>query len=119
MLESISGWRVVASAEALGALTGRVLRLAEDEALIIGGERPELADPDAIVVEDSGWMAVTLSRTELAALLGEGATWSLPEGDGLVQGMLLGVPVKISVKGEGAQLLVLATLGAELSERML
>ncbi len=121
--ESLLLWRVAASAEALDRLATevdrRVLRLADDEALVLDRPPTGLTDPDAIVVEDGGWVSIAMTETEIADLMVRSADWSPPEvRPTLAQGMVAGLPTKIWLDGDESFVLTYATLAAEATERL-
>jgi hypothetical protein len=119
--EAIAATRIAARAAALAALelpAGTVaLRLAPDELLVLGEVAPALDDPDAIVLADTGWAGAWLERGAAAELLARHAEWR-PPADGLAQGALAGVPVKVLAAAERTLILVPAPFAVELAERV-
>lgn len=121
-LEPVAAVRVVASPAALdGAVwTGGdvdVLRLAPDEALGIGATRIDVADPDAIVEAESGFVVALLEDGDLRALEAH-TDWPLPMATGeLAQGKLAGVPARV-VGGQPALLVTNAAYADELARRL-
>ena len=105
-VEPVAAWRVVATPGALDEARWRgadvhVLRIAPDEALVIGADGVDVDDPDAIVQPDAGFSCARLSPTELrdVALHVE---WHLPEATAqpepvLAQGKVAGTPAKLLI----------------------
>ncbi len=81
------------------------LRLAPDDLLVLADVAPEVDDHDAIVVSDAGWAGAWLDVMEAAELLARHAEWR-PPADGLAQGALAGVPVKVLAAGGRTLVLV-------------
>ena len=119
--EPIAATRIAARAVALDALelpAGTLaLRLAADDLLVLGEVAPAVADLDAIVLADTGWAAAWLEPAAAAELLARHAEWR-PPADGLAQGALAGVPVKVLATPERTLILVAAPFAAELVERV-
>lgn len=120
-VETFSGLRIVASPAALdGAVWPAgttVLRLAADEVLVLGTDRVDLADPNALVELETGWCGAEMERAVLEKWLEREAEWPAPDS-GLGQGMAAGLPVKVWVGDERALLLTRGSLAAELQERL-
>jgi hypothetical protein len=119
--EPVVATRIAAVPEALDALAleaGIVaLRLAPDDLLVLADISPAVADPDAVVAPDPGWAGVWLEAGAARELLARHADWPLP-ADGLAQGAVAGVPVKVVVAGDRTLLLVPSAYTAELVERL-
>jgi len=122
-----------AAAEAVDAVAGLgdVLRVAPDEAMLVGppGTAPELVeaaadlviglDGDAVVLEATdGWTIWNLRGPEARDAFTYLSALELPE-DGFVQGDVAGVPVKVRADGERLRLLVPSMWGTHLRERIL
>ncbi len=124
-LEPVAGLRVVALPDALDGARWRgddvdVIRIAPDEALVLGAIGVDLdGDPDAIVESETGFVAALLDRHELAALAAH-ADWAMPvlaKPGTLVQGKIAGVPTKLLI-GDPSILLTQAAYGDELGRRL-
>jgi hypothetical protein len=112
-------WRVVADRLVIDRLPGRVLRLAADEALVIGGDEIVVDDPDAIVVRDTGWVYLAVSEGRALDLIAAHASWQPPpERPSFAQGMLAGLPAKVYLAGDESKLIVAAAFAHELEERL-
>jgi len=121
--EPLRGQRVVATPAALDDLTGAlplgatVLRFAPDEALILGAgvDLLDPGDPDAIVVEEAGFVALTVDR----AIVERHVEWALPPPEGFAQGAIAGVPAKLAWLPDGrAWIVTQAAYLAELEARL-
>lgn len=121
--ERLRGQRVVATAGAVDALVARppvgatVLRFAPDEALVIGAGTEGIApdDPDAIVVDEAGFVGLTVER----AVLERHVEWELPPTGGFAQGAVAGVPAKLAWLEDGrAWVVTQAAYAAELEARL-
>ena len=119
VVEPLEATRVVAAPDALDAATVRgaslVLRLAADDALLIGGSI-EVNDPAAIVLPDTGWVAWRMEEAALRQALRSVCSFDLRAG--LNQGMVAGLPAKVWLDGENSMVIVAAAFGAELEERL-
>jgi hypothetical protein len=123
--EHLAGWRVVARPDALDALVGAglgpTLRLAPDDLLLVGvAAAPVVADADAIVVPDAGFVAWDLDGDELDDLIERHVEWELPTArPAVAQGLIASVPAKVWLHEDGtAQLVCLAAYADELAERV-
>ena len=121
--EQLVAWRVAADPASLDAAEWpaevTVLRIAPDEALVLGAAPVEVGDPYAIVEPEEGFCAVAMSRAELEAWIARNAEWALPEGDRVfAQGGAAGLPVKVWVDGDRALLITRASLSRDLEERL-
>jgi hypothetical protein len=125
-LEPLHGLRVVADPAALDRVSWRgdldvtVVRLAPDEALAIGARSVEIDDPDAIVVEETGFVGVWLTAEEFEASVLRHIEWPLPqERPTVAQGSIAGVPSKLWLRATGGALLVTqAAYADELAGRL-
>lgn len=120
-VEAFSGLRVVASPAALDGATwptgATVLRLAADEALVLGANRVDVADPHALVELETGLCGAEMERSVLEEWLEREAEWQAPER-GLGQGMAAGLPVRVWMGDGRALVLTRGSLAAELEERL-
>ena len=121
--EPLHGQRVVAAPAALDALAGAlpagatVLRFAPDEALVVGAGAGAVttSDPDAIVVEEAGFVALAVDR----AVVERHVEWELPPAGGFAQGAIAGVPAKLAVLPDGrARIVTHAAYLADLEARL-
>lgn len=119
VVESLEATRVVAAPDALDSAAGRggslILRLAADDALVIGGSI-EVNDPSAIILPDTGWVAWRMEEATLREALLSVCSFELRAG--LNQGMVAGLPAKIWLDGKNSMVIVAAAFGAELEERL-
>jgi hypothetical protein len=94
----------------LDILTQTHLRIAPDEALVLGEEPVVLAaDPHAIDVVDGGWCGAWISEEEVLRRVATMTDWEVgPRRPQLLQGLAAGVPVKVSLLGENRALVVVA-----------
>ena len=123
MLERLRATRVVATPEALDravVATGCiVLRIAPDEALIIGEHPITADDPHAIVVDDAGWCGAWLSAEAAERFLRAECQFSTPpERPALAQGMVAGLPVKLWLEAERTLFVVPHVFAHDLQARM-
>lgn len=122
-LRPVRGTRVVAEPAALtrastpaGAV---VLRLAPDEALVLGDGPVGVAeDPYALVVSDHGWSAVSLAWVDFDRLVRPHIEWHLHDARGLAQGRVAGVPAKLWMTDDGVLLVVATCHAHEVTERL-
>ena len=122
-LETLPGRRVVATPESLdGALWSEdaiVLRFAPDDAFAIGMSDVALADDDAIVEPERGFVGTWLTRDELVDHVQPHIEWPLPAArPALAQGLIAGVPAKLWLEDDRALLLCAAAYAHELTERL-
>jgi hypothetical protein len=117
--EPLHGLRVVADAAALDALasTATTLRIAPDDAIVLGVADVAVADPYAIVEPEFTFVHWRLSPAEFEAI-SRHIEWALPEVGGLGQGLIAGVPAKIRIASDHVMLIVSAGLAHELSDRL-
>jgi hypothetical protein len=124
-LERLRGLRVVADPVALEAATWHgdgettVLRLAPDDAFVIGATGVDVADEDAIIELETGfagaWMAVDGVAHHIE--------WPLPaDRPALAQGAVANVPARVWLPGEGHDgevlLMTAAAYADELASRL-
>jgi hypothetical protein len=118
--EPVPGTRVVAAPTVLDGIRtddGAILRLADDEALVVGGHAV-VDDISALVEDEVGFVGWWLSADELAAVLHH-VEWSVPTmRPALAQGLVAGVPARLWLTEERALLLVAAAYAHELGERL-
>ena len=120
-LEPVEAWRVVASPAALDAAHWEgddvdVLRIAPDEALVLGATGGHVDDPDAILEPDAGYSVALLDR-DLAGIAAH-TEWPIPTAPaGLLQGKVAGVPVKLRL-GEPTLLVVQTAYVEEITRRL-
>lgn len=123
VLETLAARRLVASPAALDAAQWSegtlVLRVAADEALLIGGNEMELADEHAIVVGETGFKGTWLGREELVDRVVPHMEWPLPAARPVfVQGLIAGVPAKLWLAEDRSLLLCAAAYAHELADRL-
>lgn len=112
-------WRVVAAPEAIDQLSGSVLRIAPDDALVLEVDGVKVDDPEAIVEPDAGWVKMSMSEERAIELISVHASWRPPsERPVLAQGMLGGLPAKVYLDGEATMIIVAAPFESELEERL-
>ncbi|HUP55168.1 MAG TPA: hypothetical protein VM408_06655 [Methylomirabilota bacterium] len=119
--ERLRGIRVVADPAALDALVAALpartsaLRFAPDEALVLGLASVHLDDPDAIVEDESGFVAFTVERAEVERHI----EWALPDAGAIAQGSVAGVPAKLTWLPDGrAWVVTPAAYADELASRL-
>lgn len=105
MLEPLTVTRIVTIADVLDALDppagAVVLRIAPDEALVLGAVDVDVEDPHAIVIHDRGWAAVWLEADRADAFLSHECAWPRPTvRPAFVQGMVGHMPVKLWMEEE-------------------
>jgi hypothetical protein len=124
--------RVVASPEAIAAAIWShdgpgpdefeplVLRLADDDVYAIGATGVEIADPDAIVEQETGFIALMFPADEFVDVVIPHLEWPPPlERPALAQGAIAGVPAKLYLDSTGAAIvLVLASYLDDLLSRL-
>jgi hypothetical protein len=107
-----------------------IARLAPDEVLVIGPVPPgsddanvaegpcRSDDPHALVAWDRSLVVSVLSAERMREIR-DRVPWTVPEGPGFAQGVVLGVPVKVLVRDDGSGLLLTSNAFAqELRERL-
>jgi hypothetical protein len=120
-LEPLRGLRVIADAPVVDALLAALsagatgLRFAPDEALILGTSTLELTDPDAIVEDEVGFVALTVERE----IIERHVEWALPGPGQVGQGSIAGVPCKLAWLPDGrAWIVTHAAYADELLDRL-
>jgi hypothetical protein len=121
-VEPLACQRVVADRTAIDALIAAlpaqasVLRLAPDEALVIGVASIHLDDLHAIVVDEAGFVAIAVDPEVVA----RHAEWPVPRESGaFAQGAIAGVPAKLASTSDGHALVIVhAAYADELLERL-
>jgi len=121
-LERLRGLRVVADPDALDAATWHgdggvtVLRLAPDDAFVIGATGADVQDEDAIIESEPGFAGAWMAADVVAHHI----EWSLPtDRPALAQGAVANVPARVWLPGDGDVLLVTAAAHAdELASRL-
>lgn len=119
--ERVTALRVVATPAALDRLPAgtTTLRIAADEALLLGVDSIEVDDPSAIIECDDGFSQITLDPVRAEAWLTAVADWPPPRRDGEVaQGLAAGVPVKVLAESDRVTVLVATPLAHELAARL-
>jgi hypothetical protein len=119
-LETLPGWRVVATPAALDAMVieagSTVLRFAPDDALVLTASAPTVEDEHAIVVPDHGWSGTWLNEAD-AGRVRSFIDWHLP-ATGLGQGLVAGVPCKVWRRDDLTLLLCATPYAHELESRL-
>lgn len=122
-LRPARGSRVVADPAALDAATVPagvvVLRLAPDEALVLGDGSVTVADdPFALVVSDHGWSVAALAWPDFDRVVRPHLEWPVHPTRGLAQGRVAGVPAKLWMTDDGVLLVAPTCHADELTERL-
>jgi hypothetical protein len=119
--EPLHGIRVVADPVAIDALVAALparttaLRFAPDEVLVLGVASIRLDDPDAIVEDETGYVALTVERAAVERC----TEWPLPATGAVAQGSIAGVPAKLSWLPDGrAWVVTQAAYADELASRL-
>jgi hypothetical protein len=121
-LEAVSASRIAAKAAALDTARwpagSLALRIAPDEVLLIGGGRPQVDDPHAMVVADGGWCGVWLPAEQAYPFLRGAAAWPMPDDrPAFAQGMVAGLPVKLWLEDDRVLFIVPAAFATDFEER--
>ncbi|MGD9996490.1 MAG: hypothetical protein AB7L17_00950 [Ilumatobacteraceae bacterium] len=126
--EPLHGVRVVAAPEAIDSIvTGTVVvRIAPDEAFVIGASDLDLADPHAIVEPESAFVGWWLDVSVAFELIGPRVEWPLPApvpgSTQLAQGLVAGVSMKLwigdSADDGRALVMVSRSLAHEATDRL-
>jgi hypothetical protein len=97
-----------------------VLRLAPDEVFAIGATGVEIDDPDAIVEQEAGYIALMFPADEFVDAVIPHLEWQAPmERPAFAQGAIAGVPTKLYIDPTGAAIvLVLASYLDDLLPRL-
>ncbi len=122
-LDALPGLRVVTTVEALDRAPWTegtiVLRFAPDDAFALDSAEIDVADEDAIVAPESGFVGTWLTPDELQDRVVPHIVWPLPDArPALVQGLIAGVPAKLWLDDDRALLLCAAAYAHELAERL-
>ena len=119
--ELLHGLRVVAKPVALDAAVlpdgATMLRVAPDDAIVVGAATLTLDDPFAIIEPEYAFVHWRLTTEEFADVTHH-IEWPLPAAGQLGQGLIAGVPAKIMIASEHVVLIVSAGLAHELLERL-
>ncbi|MEZ5408206.1 MAG: hypothetical protein R2761_09285 [Acidimicrobiales bacterium] len=126
VLDGALAWALGARLADLGA---RVLRLAPDDLLVLspgagggvlGALQEEIAGVDhhAILATEAGFAGAWCFAGDVRRWVAANADWLLPAGDGLSQGQVAGLPVKILVDGDDALVLAPTPIAHELAPRL-
>ena len=112
--------RIVATPSALDALAPDcVLRIAPDEALVLGDAVPAIADAHAIVVDDRGFSGRWFTCAEFDNHIQPYIEWAMPsDRPCLVQGLVAAVPAKIWFDGDRILVFCHTAYVHELAERV-
>lgn len=97
----------------IGAL---VLRIAPDDALVMGVEGIALADEHAIVEDETGFCGFWTSRQDAEDWISRNAEWEIQD-DRLNQGLAAALPIKLHAHGDQVLVLTHSALAHELEER--
>lgn len=120
--EQLIGTRVVADPAAIDAAVlpegARAVRVAPDDLFVVGTGPVTVDDPHAIVEPETMFSGVWIAAHDAEEWVATNADWHLPHGDGLSQGMVAALPVKILVEGARALVMVPVSFAAELEERL-
>lgn len=120
-LETIAGHRIIALPVALDTAQwpqdAHVVRIAPDDAFVIGPGVSEISDEHAIVEGETGFSGMWLEMDDARDWLERNATWA-PASEGLAQGMAAGLPVKALTVGDRVLLMVASVLASDLEERL-
>lgn len=109
----VAGWRIIADPTALDHAVwpprATAVRISPDDAFVIGGSLPSVADPHAIITPEHGFVGATLSRADVAHIAERHIEWELPTSrPALAQGQIAGVPAKLVLNDDGTTLLLVA-----------
>lgn len=115
--ERFPATRIVATPAALDQLAGEVLRLAPDEALVLGDEPLKVDDEHAIVLSDHSFQGAWFEKVLADEILARYCEWE-PPASGFAQGAVAGIPTKLWFKNDLVLMLVQAPYAAELLERL-
>ena len=122
--ERVEGTRVIARPGALddGALVtdSPVLRIAEDEILVLGQlAEGAVSDPHAIVARETGFSAVWVESAVALEALARTCAWEQPiERPAFAQGAVADIPVKLLFEQDRVLFLVQTPYAAELEKRL-
>jgi len=120
--EPLTGVRVVAEPAAIDALViaagSTLVRIAPDDAFVIGAAELSVSDPHAIVERETTFAGVWVDRSLVSDWLARTAEWHLPHEDGLSQGMAAALPIKVLTTGGRALVMVPVSFAHELADRL-
>jgi hypothetical protein len=123
-LERMTATRIVATPAALDAAVwpaaALALRFASDEVFVTAEIAANfINDLHAIVVSETGFVAVWLPTDEAIDFLERSCEWELPhERPAFAQGMVAGLPLKLWFEAERVLFIVPAPFAADLEERL-
>jgi hypothetical protein len=121
-LKRLRGTRIIAKPQALDALktSSMVLRFAPDDAFVLSKvDASDLSDPDAIVVDEQGFVGVWLKRKEALEFLKHSCEWEVPKTfPAFAQGMVAGLAMKLYFENNRVLLAVPAPFEKVLLERL-
>jgi hypothetical protein len=113
--------RVVAKPAAIDAILmpadGVMLRIAPDDAIVVGAVALTVDDPFAIIEPEYAFVHWRLTPAEFAPVT-DHIEWPLPALGLLGQGLIAGVPAKIIIGPNDVLLVVSAGLAHDLAERL-
>jgi hypothetical protein len=120
--EILTGTRIVADPAALDSAVlpagTHPVRIAPDDLFVVGPGDVLVDDPHAIVEPETMFSGIWLDLDDVSHWVTHNADWHLPDGDGLSQGMVAALPVKILADGRRALVIVPVSFAHELAERM-
>lgn len=93
------------------------MRIAPDDAMVIGGGVVEMDDSHAIIRADVGWTGVWVNAEPADAFLRTSCAWSLPARPGFAQGMIAGLAMKLWLAEERTLFVFPTALIADFIER--
>ncbi len=118
----IRGIRVVAEPAAIDRVVWprgtQPVRIAPDDVFGVGATAVEVDDAHAIVEPESMFAGLWIDRLVAAEWVAQTAEWLLPDHDGVAQGMVAALPIKILIHGDRALVLVPVSLAHELEARL-
>lgn len=95
------------------------MRIAEDEALLVGADEVTVADPHAIIAREHGYCGVSMPRDEFDDWFSQHAPWRLPPGEpAFGQGAVAGLPIKVWADRDRALVITRTSLRHVLEERL-
>jgi hypothetical protein len=96
---------------------GTILRIAPDDAIVMGTAVVSVDDPYAIVEPEYAFVHWRLTPAEFEAIKRH-IEWPLPSAGELGQGLIAYVPAKIMIASDHVLLIVSASLADDLAERL-
>jgi hypothetical protein len=120
-LEPVEAWRVVATPAAIDAAHWEgddvdVLRIAPDEALVLGATGGHVDDVDAILEPEAGYSVALLTADDERDVR-DHIEWELDVAGRVAQGKIAGVPAKL-VRGDPSVLVVQTAYVHDLRSRL-